>query len=397
MYDIEHEEQQLNFPANTSITQYKFRPIFTFGELARALSSRYTKRITTFSILVRNSLDGLSIRMSSLRTTAALLLLLGIGGIVAGMKLGFLSRFFERPLPPSNELASEEERQALQALAKDFPGRLVFDSNRSGSFGIYSMQPDGSDVREIYNSESEDIYPDVALDGSLIVFARAKSTERTAESSIWIMKPDGSEPRQIADNGTFPSFSRDAKTVYFERDRAKLMSVSVDGSNEKEIFPADSKDFGSYDVIKPRVSPDGKSAAFISDKKGRWNTWIADLESLTVRHLDEGCEPAWFPNGSQIAWIKTKDTKERSGMYRFDIESGNVAALADYGPPRGHEYFPTIAAGGKYLLFSSCREGEHDHISANYQIYVKDIESDQRVRVTFDNFTNRWPKLLPSN
>ena len=335
--------------------------------------------------------------MSNLRTVVVLFTVLSVGGIAAGMKLGFLSKFFERPLPPSDEAASEQDSADLAELVQQFPGKIVFDSNRSGSFGIYSMRADGSAVQELFNSEQEDIYPDVSRDGEHIVFARAESNQRTAKSSIWIMQSDGSDPRKLADDGTFPSFSADGSTVYFERGRAKVIAVELDKGGEREIFPAGSKDFGSYDVIKPRVSPDGISVAFISDKKGRWNTWIANLQTGELQHLHEGCEPAWFPDGEALAWIKTSGTNERSGMYRYGLSDKSIKALADYGPPRGHEYFPTIAAGGKYLLFASCREGEHDHITANYQIFVKDIENDKRFRITFDNYTNRWPKLLPSN
>lgn len=333
--------------------------------------------------------------MPSARGVVVLLLFLALVGAVAVVKLGFLSRFFEKPLPPGNEAPTEEELADLKRLARDFPGRIIFDSNRSGSFGIYSMAADGSDVQEVFNSGSEEIYPDVSPDGNLIAFARAKSTDRTADSEIWVVEPDGSNPRRIAGDGTFPTFSSNGRTVFFERGRKLAMAVEIDGSGEREIFPRGSEEFGGHDVIKPRVSPDGTKIAFISDKKGRWNTWIADLNTLKLQHLDEGCEPAWFPNNAELAWIKTTGTNERSGMYRYSIENSAATVLADYGPPRGHEYFPTVAADGKYLLFSSCREGEHSHITANYQIFVKDIAADKRVRVTFDNFTNRWPKLLP--
>lgn len=332
------------------------------------------------------------VRMNLL-TLLIIVAVLFVGGGAVLVRLGVLPNIFSKPLPPSNEQASSDEDQQRVAIASAFPGRIVFDSNRTGTFGIFSIKPDGSDLQTVVDSDRQEMYPDPSPDGNWIVYSKADSTERRAKSSIWTCKADGSEQRLVAKDGTFPTFSSDGKHIYFERSRAKVMMVAFDGSGEKEIFPA-GVDFGNYQIVKPRVSPDGSSVAFISSKNGRWNTWFATLADGSFSHLDEGCEPAWFSNSEEIAWIKTKNTRERSGLYRYQIASKAVTELQDGLPPRGHEYFPSLVANDSFLLYSSCREGEHSHLTANYQIFVKQLPDGKPVRITFDNHTNRWPKLL---
>ena len=317
------------------------------------------------------------------------------GLALIAMRIPFVESLFRKPLPPSEDTPSSSDIENQARLLEEMSARILFDSNRSGSFGIYSMKPDGSDVQTIVDTEKQEIYPDPSPDGEWVVFARAETTARKSKSDIWIIRHNGKDSKLIAKDGTFPTFSSDGSTVYFERGRNKLISVDVSSLEQKELFPKNHPEFGRHGVIKPRVSSDGKFAAFISDKKGRWNTWYVNLETSELSHLAEGCEPSWFAKSGKIAWIKTSNTNERSGLYKFNPKSKKVKVLQDEGPPRGHEYFPTVSPDEKFLLYSSCRVNEHSHITANYQIFVKNLETERLTRVTFDQHNNRWPKVLP--
>ena len=146
--------------------------------------------------------------------------------------------------------------------------------------------------------------------------------------------------------------------------------------------------------MKPRVSPDTQWALFTSDKAGRWNSWCANLETGEFHHVVKGCEGTWFPDSKRAAWIKKYGILGNVGVYTVNaVTPDNIELLQDGPPPYGHEYFPWITADGKFLFYSACPNYEHDHLSAQYQLFAKDIESGIITRISFDNATNRWPKL----
>src|SRR5687767_1452571 len=56
---------------------------------------------------------------------------------------------------------------------------------------------------------------------------------------------------------------------------------------------------------QPRISPDGKSIAFISDRSGQANLWVMDIDGQNPRPVFRSLatvlvEPAWTPDGEFI-------------------------------------------------------------------------------------------------
>ena len=308
----------------------------------------------------------------------------------------------EDELETKADQPTKAEKEARDQLGKYFPGKILFDSNRSGTFGIYSINSNGTNLQQVIDDNNwHEMYPDPSPNGKLVVFSRSKTTSKRAQSEVWIVEKDGSNPKRLSVNGTYPTFSADGKTVYFERERKKVMAIDLYGGKERYIFPINNKEFKRYQVVKPRVSSDGRWVAFTSDrkgglKKGRWNAWYAEIETGKAFRIHKGCEPVFYSNGNQLAWINNERdiAKERSGIFTYTISDRSFKALEDAGPPRGHEYGPTLAANDRYLLYFACRPKEHSHQSANYQIFVKDLKTQTKTRVTFDAHTNRWPKLL---
>ena len=69
----------------------------------------------------------------------------------------------------------------------------------------------------------------------------------------------------------------------------------------------------------PRISPDGKTIAFISDRGGQENLWLMDADGAHPRSLFRDMnsamvEPAWLPNGSGV--IVTRRFKTIQGVIR---------------------------------------------------------------------------------
>ena len=98
--------------------------------------------------------------------------------------------------------------------------RIFFTSDRGGStFRIYSMQLDGSDVRQVGSTTNDNaMAPSVSPDGQRIAFIRASVLEPLCQWNwdIWVMNRDGSNPQRITNHlaaDLYPTWTPDGSEI----------------------------------------------------------------------------------------------------------------------------------------------------------------------------------------
>lgn len=120
--------------------------------------------------------------------------------------------------------------------------RLLFRSNRGGSWELYSADPDGDKVVQLTRDNGNNTInpheyggegpPRWSPDGKRIVWMR-KFPERGHD--LWVMDADGRNARALTDNGAiddaYPSWSPDGRRIAFDSNR--------DGNNEIYWMNAD--------------------------------------------------------------------------------------------------------------------------------------------------------------
>jgi len=179
-------------------------------------------------------------------------------------------------------------------------GLIVFTSVRDGDMEIYSMRPDGSDVKRLTNRPGPDGGPFFSHDGQRIVFRgrepgpgaelddyRALLKEglwRPTSLELFVMDRDGRNLRQVTRLGGAnfaPSWHPDGKRIIFASNihdpkgrNFDLYLVNVDGSGlERVTF---NETFDGF----PMFSPDGRKLVFASNRQakseGETNVFIAD-------------------------------------------------------------------------------------------------------------------------
>lgn len=154
--------------------------------------------------------------------------------------------------------------------------------------------------------------------------------------------------------GTWMSLdlAADGETIIFEL-MGDLYELPVTGGEAKRITSG-----LGYDSM-PRVSPDGKYIAFISDRDGDDNLWVANRDGTKPRKLSGESHtrlvsPAWSPD-SQYVVMTTGGRETQIKMYHID--GGGGVALSNnegkpvagvgavFSPDNSSVYF-TVASGG---------------------------------------------------
>ena len=171
---------------------------------------------------------------------------------------------------------------------------------------LWSLPIAGGTAKRLTDPLLEPSRPDWSPKGGLIAFQGYKG----GTFHIWLMKPDGTGVRQLTT--------------------------------------------GHGDDREPRISPDGKTVAFASDRafEGSYDIWIADIATgkLTRKTTaaEEEYEPTWSADGTTIAFVSGKGVSRGHGAFVVggDIKSvdstGAVKTL--YSLPHGEAGDPFSAA-----------------------------------------------------
>lgn len=136
------------------------------------------------------------------------------------------------------------------------------------------------------------VEPDVALDGTTIVFSRPHPRPGR-EPLIFLSTLSGGEPRQIA-RGSNPRFSRDGKWIVYStrrRGSSDVWLMRANGTGKREVAAS------SFDEDFPAVSRNGRYVVYGSarggDKSQLYLTRVRDLNEVQLTVSNQSGRPVW--------------------------------------------------------------------------------------------------------
>ena len=163
-----------------------------------------------------------------------------------------------------------------------------------------------------------------------------------------------------------------ARAVFVERSTDRdLLALQLDPSRHSALGEAAPVAQSTTVEYHPRISPDGKALAFVSDRSGAREVWLANRDGSEPRQLTRLGQlivgfPRWSPDGRYIAFHSAAPDEPRV-IYRVDVESGATQRLFNGCCPGGW------SADGKSLYVTELGE-------INYVARV-DVEKGTRERL----------------
>lgn len=224
---------------------------------------------------------------------------------------------------------------------------------------IYSLPVSGGEAKRLTDPLQEASHPDWSAKGDLV----ALQCYAGGTFHIWTMKPDGSGLKQVTTghgDDREPRISPDGQTIVFASDRAfegsyDIWTVPVTGGAPTRITKAEADEFG------PSWSPDGKKIAFVSGTGiSATSIQTIDLASGTQTQLLKVSSPnnrleapSWSPDGKTLAYVEFEAADIRSvntgflRMVKGDGSGTPVSAASDDTFP-----FPAIWLSPAELIYT---------------------------------------------
>ena len=221
--------------------------------------------------------------------------------------------------------------------------RIAYCSGQGGGpVQVWTMKQNGTDKQQVTHMSGVAIFPDYSPDGSEIAFA-AKPAGATARN-IYVVPSDGGTPQQLTTvgNNVYPAFSPDGSKIVFTSNRTGTSQVYVmnaDGSGQTQLtFDPQPKD------QVPDWSPDGSKIAYLADTHGisdvtqSWgDIWVMNANGSGQHPITNGASwygTAWSPDGTRIV---TLDFPSRT-IYTINAADGSDAEAVHPGP--GLQFVP---------------------------------------------------------
>ena len=269
---------------------------------------------------------------------------------------------------------------------------FVSDRESGGLTNVWRVSEKGGTAEQVTTFKSGDVrWPAMSADGKVITFEHDfgawkldVATRKAAPIPIAIAAETQDNTAEVR---TFSSEADD----YSLEPAGRRIAVSVHG----EIFaaPTDEGDLvqitdSSARDQNPSYSPDGRRLAYISDRSGREEIYVASTDGAgqpeKISDVDAlKLSLAWSPDSKSIAYVSS-DYKLR----RYDLETKRTSELAT--SRYGIFSTPAWSPDGQWIAYS-----RPDYVRTS-DVYLIPSSGGEERRATFDSYNDSSPRFSPN-
>ena len=241
-----------------------------------------------------------------------------------------------------------------------FLTKIVMSCDLSRKKELYTMNFDGTDVRQVTHHNSIAFAPAWSADGTRIaysLFVRHSGNIRNID--LYELNFNDNTIRMLSNRKGINSGA-----AYAPDGHKIALTMSFLGNPEIFSFNPESrtvtrltKSFG-FDV-DPVWSPDGKTLAFVSSRTGMPMVFSMGADGSNVKRLTYAgrynATPTWAPHGDKIAFAGWLD-------HHFDIfvMNSDGTKIERLSKDQGNNEDPYFSPDGNFIVFSSNRTGQRN-------------------------------------
>lgn len=254
---------------------------------------------------------------------------------------------------------------------------VVFVSQRSGATELYLLDLNTQQVSQLTDTGRAHLNPYAATDARLLTFASREGSSYeifTAQiSSAWrTRRPLLAAINRLTINTMdeySPSLSADGQMVALASPHGIEM-MTVSGADRHLLVPVDKE----YRSFAPSISPDGKQVAFICNRSGDNELWMADCRTGAAKQLTRGGQVLgglrWSADSKQIVFTTSATLSKLSGVAIASADSGEFRVVTE-----NNDGEASLSSSGSHLIFTSLRDGDPE-------LYLMDLRNGATRRLT---------------
>jgi len=219
------------------------------------------------------------------------------------------------PLP--TETATQQTFRGSQDV-------VLLSLEENGYAHLFFYIPQQLPLTRLTYGEWDDTSPALSPDGTKVAFA----SDRGGTWDLYILILESGEITQVTNSPGYesaPSWSPDSQWLaceIYQDEHLDIAIVSLTDGNQEPI-PLTNEDSTDH---SPAWAPDGRHVAFVSNRGGDSDIWLADLDktgeeryvNLSRTPFSAESHPIWTGDGSKLAWASTTQNIGFSGIYVWE-------------------------------------------------------------------------------
>jgi tricorn protease len=238
----------------------------------------------------------------------------------------------------------------------------------------------GKPVQVTHHTDGNLFYPSISADGKTIVYednfslwkldtGSGKSTEIRIDIKA---DPKDSDVQLVSIANEAESFNLSPSTRRAAvQTHGEIFTIATDRGEVQRVTET------PWREEQPRWSPDGKWIAFISDRTGREEIWMADELGHGLKQLtDADCEksaPVWSPDSKSILWFGS-DHKLR--LLTLETGASEVVASDEFGEIEA----PAFSPDGKWISY------DKEDALLRTHVYIKPLSGGAEKMIAAEDF-----------